>query len=118
VVHLVETSLARVDDVAGGASTVGTATEVETSDLWDVLVFDLNSLFENRRTLTPAYWTPPVEALTAVVGEAAAEDALTGEEVALVAAADEAALVEAALVEAALVAEALVGAAAAVPGTH
>jgi hypothetical protein len=118
VVHLVEAGLARVDDVAGGASTVGTATEVETSDLWDVLVFDLNSLFGSRHTLTPAYWTPPVEALTAVVGEAAAEDALTGEEVALVAAADEAALVEAALVEAALVADALVGAAAADPGTH
>jgi hypothetical protein len=113
VVHLVETSLARVDDVTRGASTVGAATEVETSDLWDVLVFDLNSLYGNRRTLTPAYWTPPLEALEAVVREATAEGALTGEEVALVAAADEAALVDAALVEAALV-----GAADADPGTH
>jgi hypothetical protein len=116
VVHLVETSLARVDDVAGGASTVGAATEVETSYLWDVLVFDLNDLVGNGRTLTPAYWTPPVEALTAVVGEAAAEDALTGEEVALVA--EAASVEEAALVEAALVEAALVGAADAVPGTH
>lgn len=33
VLHLVKTSLARVDDAAGGARSISAATEVETSDL-------------------------------------------------------------------------------------
>lgn len=41
VLHLVEAGLARVDDAAGVAGAVGSAAEVETSDLWnDALVVD------------------------------------------------------------------------------
>jgi hypothetical protein len=74
-------------------------------------------------TLTPAYCTPPEEALLTVAGVAAGLTAAALVEVALGAAEEDlaevgldAALVEAALVGAALVAAALVGAAA--PGTH
>jgi hypothetical protein len=91
----------------------------------NALVFRLIKTFEDAslHTLTPAYWTPPEEALTTVAGVAAGLTAAALVEVALGAAEEDlagvgldAALVDAALVGAALVAAALVGAA--VPGTH
>jgi hypothetical protein len=119
VVHLVETGLAWVG-VAAAAATIGSAAEVEASDLCDTSVLHSTGPDSRRqRTLTPAYCTPPEAALTAVV--AAGLTAAWVEEAALVA---EAALVEAGLEaalvdEAALVAAALVKVvAAAEPGVH
>jgi hypothetical protein len=42
VLHLIETGLARVGVAASAASTVGTAAEVETGDLYDMSVLDSN----------------------------------------------------------------------------
>jgi hypothetical protein len=42
VLHLIETGLARVGVAASAASTVGTAAEVETGDLYDMSVLGSN----------------------------------------------------------------------------
>jgi hypothetical protein len=76
VLHLVETGLARVDNVAA-ARAVGSTAKVETGDLSQhvsILSYQ-NSEAEFSHTLTPAYWTPPEEAwLTVVAAGFAAED--------------------------------------------